>query len=94
MDAFNFIHFLDYQYYQLTDYKLIQLNIFSVLIFNAASALDTPLPSSSGHPSTVQTLDANVACKSFQCFGTPLRGCPSLRSETKFVSQELIAAIA
>ena len=33
MDAFNFIHFLDYQYYQLTDYKLIQLNIFSVLIF-------------------------------------------------------------
>ena len=31
---------------------------------------------------------------SFQCIGSPNRGCPSLWSETKFVSQELIAAIA
>jgi len=73
----------------------MKLNLFSVLIFNATSTLDTPLPSSSGHPTTVQTLDANVVCpKSLQCIGSPNRGCPSLRSETKFVSQELIAAIA
>ena len=85
----------------------MQLNIFLILIFtlelikknrltvNATSALGAPLPSSSGHLTTVQTLDAPVACrKSFQCIGTPNRGCPSLVSKPKFVSKELIAAIA